>query len=236
MHRGTGALGADAEPPVRRPRVLVQEREPVVRENVWHLVVVHQGPYIAVVVHVRLEKVQRAVVLLVPEVVGVVLELHPELLALVVFRHLEWHMAEAFFHRVDGPAVHCGPIRAAALHDDGLVGGGHVLQKPLWRDVGAPDPPDRSRLLVVNDWPRQHLIAPGVAELAPFGGLDVTAFALLAPPDFPACPTVLELHCAQALRRRGHRGLRGPRALLALPLGRLRGRPRAAAARHRRAF
>mmetsp|Transcript_46251 Transcript_46251/g.138242 ORF Transcript_46251/g.138242 Transcript_46251/m.138242 type:complete len:305 (+) Transcript_46251:429-1343(+) len=100
VHRRSRTLRPDAEPAVRRSRIVVDQCKPVVGEVFGLLVVVHQRSDVAVVVHVGLEEVERAVVLLPADVVGVVLELHPQLLALVVLGHLERDILEPLLERL----------------------------------------------------------------------------------------------------------------------------------------
>mmetsp|Transcript_19568 Transcript_19568/g.44354 ORF Transcript_19568/g.44354 Transcript_19568/m.44354 type:complete len:212 (-) Transcript_19568:11-646(-) len=120
VHRGPGALRPDAEPPERRPGVRIHQGEPVVREEAGHLVVVHERPDVGVIVHVSLKEVQRIVVLLVPDVIRKVLELHPQFLAVVIFGDLEGDVAEPLLQGINRPSFHGRPMLTAFLDDDRL--------------------------------------------------------------------------------------------------------------------
>jgi len=95
VHCCARAFRSKAEPPKGRPRILIHEGEPIMREQIWHLKVINNWPDQAIVIHIGLEEVQWAVVLLIADVISIVFELHPEFLAFVVFGHLESHIAKS---------------------------------------------------------------------------------------------------------------------------------------------
>mmetsp|Transcript_2591 Transcript_2591/g.6020 ORF Transcript_2591/g.6020 Transcript_2591/m.6020 type:complete len:362 (-) Transcript_2591:212-1297(-) len=209
VHSGTRTAWADAEPPERRPGILVDEGEVVVGEKVRDFVVVHQRPDCGVVIHVRFEEVEGAVILLAPDVVCVVLELHAQLLPLVVLCHLEGDVAETFLESIDGPTLHGRPIRQGIFYDYGPALGGVILVKPLWCDFRALHPGNGHCLVSVLDRTIQDLLSRGVTKLVPVRRFDIRAFALLAAPDLPAGAPVSE-GGRRARRRRGRCAARGP--------------------------
>merc|ERR1719387_2540636 len=101
VHRRARSFWSDTKPAEWWPRVLIHESKPIVRKQIWNLVIVHQRPDVAIIIHVRLEKIQRTIILLVPDIICVIFELHPKLLTFVVLRDLEGHMPETLFHSID---------------------------------------------------------------------------------------------------------------------------------------
>mmetsp|Transcript_88153 Transcript_88153/g.273132 ORF Transcript_88153/g.273132 Transcript_88153/m.273132 type:complete len:290 (-) Transcript_88153:171-1040(-) len=151
VHRRPGALRPYAEPSVGRPGLVVHQAKPVMREDRGDLEVVQHMPHAGVLVERRLEEIQRAVVPLVPHVVGKVLELHAEGLAVVVLPDFEIDVPEALLEGGDGPALHREPVTGSTLNDDGSILGCVLLVEPLGVNVTAPHAGDGHRLRVVND-------------------------------------------------------------------------------------
>mmetsp|Transcript_142630 Transcript_142630/g.397443 ORF Transcript_142630/g.397443 Transcript_142630/m.397443 type:complete len:304 (-) Transcript_142630:312-1223(-) len=202
VHRRSRALGSNAKPAVGRPGIVVHKGEPVVREKIRQIKVVHQRSYVAVVIHICLEKVERAVVLLLAQVVRVVLELHPQLLALVVLCHLERHVLEPLLERLNGPPMHGWPAGTSVLNDDWDVLARYVLIKPLGCDVLPLEPPDGHRLGIVLDGPREDLVFVGITKLVPLHRFDIRALGLLATQHLRCSAPVRKLH-GRLPRRRG---------------------------------
>mmetsp|Transcript_92642 Transcript_92642/g.215266 ORF Transcript_92642/g.215266 Transcript_92642/m.215266 type:complete len:305 (-) Transcript_92642:618-1532(-) len=101
VHRRARTLRPNAEPAVWRPCIIVHESQPVMREEVGQLIIAHQRSNVAIVIHIGLEQVQGTVILLPPDVVSVVLELHPQFLAFVVLCHLECDVPEPLLQRLN---------------------------------------------------------------------------------------------------------------------------------------
>lgn len=102
------------------------------------------------------------------KIISIILKLHPQLLALVIFGNLESYIPKALFHCINRPSLHSWPTIGDTLHYDGLVRLRGMLIEPLRCDVASLHSCDGPRLLIINNGPGETLILERIAELIPF--------------------------------------------------------------------
>mmetsp|Transcript_66035 Transcript_66035/g.157908 ORF Transcript_66035/g.157908 Transcript_66035/m.157908 type:complete len:323 (+) Transcript_66035:730-1698(+) len=200
---GATSFWTYAEPSVGRAGVLVHQAEPIMWKQVWNLKVIVDLTDVRILIHTRLEEVQRTVILLMSHVICVVFELHSELLALVILGNLEVHILESLLQCISSPSLHSWPVICHSLNDNRLVLYSKVLVEELRCNLRALHPGDGHCLRVIHNRSPQHLVPLGVAKLCPVLYFNVTALALLAAVHLAGSPSVIKLWLGQRnLQRR----------------------------------